>query len=836
MAFKLLAIRPLEGCDQSLLKGLKPNDTYQFYNEYNFIYPNRNVESALPLEDNLYYYPTTIEYRREIPEGFFAMNISISAIVGQNGSGKSSLLELYYIFLYNISRNFFFNKEEKEYSDYKEIVLEVYIEFNETNKDESKIGCYYMICKRDKFKLYYLEYNKDELSENALDYYLNKEKIELNNKNFNNRSFNIYSLISNYGLYGLNSSLNDNKWLDSTILFHNKRGYELPITISPYRDLGNIDVNREYILAQQRLIINHFVIKNQNLLDNIKLESVDYYIDTHKQQFTDYPVKEGRKYANSPEKIKKRIFDNDIILKNIFVFLEENFGSIDIKSFTSLISNKFRLSKECFNELNQFWETNVTKRLTKEFFISSKKDSLTIVELQYLAFLYLFKKIEKISKTYSVYKDFNYLFDGDLTLSDNFKKLKEDFVQGLNYKLSGELLYKSDILVIEKILKKYFNMFRRVLAPGHSLKGREMLTDNHVEPLSDFLENIFVVDVIEKEYFLNKVVNYFEKIYKRERMNQLDFFLQKIANDQSHRAFKIRQVLSYFNDSTFQRMIADTVFDKELNLTKVIVKNDFIESDRIDKVPLAFFDVKVNLKKSESNDLFSFSNLSSGEQQMIYSLLNITYNLFNLRSTYNMGGRYQNINLIFDEIELYFHPEYQRKYVNQLIETLNFFTEDTKYPMNINVIFSTHSPFILSDIPSQNILKLEEGVQIKDKETVNSFGANIHDLLANEFFLKEGTVGEFANKRISELINLMYLNIKIKELEEDEKNLSVSDIEIKESYTALLKHFKDKLEKIPNYSSQEITNQLKLIGEPLVRLKMQEMLLKMNEKMFNHKN
>jgi len=191
MAFKLLAIRPLEGCNQSFLKGLKPNNTYQFYNDYKFIYSDQKVESNSSLEDKLLYKPTCIKYRREVPEKFFSNNISISAIVGQNGSGKSSLLELYCVFLYNISRNFFFNKEEKEYSDYKEIELEVYIEFNETNKDESKIGCYYMICKGDGFELKYFEYKKDELSENAINYVFNQEK-----KDSDNIKFNIYSLIS----------------------------------------------------------------------------------------------------------------------------------------------------------------------------------------------------------------------------------------------------------------------------------------------------------------------------------------------------------------------------------------------------------------------------------------------------------------------------------------------------------------------------------------------------------------------------------------------------------------------------------------------------------------
>lgn len=36
MSIKLLAIRPLDGCDENLLKNLKKNCIYRFYNEYDF--------------------------------------------------------------------------------------------------------------------------------------------------------------------------------------------------------------------------------------------------------------------------------------------------------------------------------------------------------------------------------------------------------------------------------------------------------------------------------------------------------------------------------------------------------------------------------------------------------------------------------------------------------------------------------------------------------------------------------------------------------------------------------------------------------------------------------
>lgn len=84
---KLLAIRPLKGCDKRFLKNLKEGKIYQFYNEYTFKTDDGgevfSIENKSSVSENLY---------DVSPE----LKVNISAIVGKNGSGKSSLLELFY--------------------------------------------------------------------------------------------------------------------------------------------------------------------------------------------------------------------------------------------------------------------------------------------------------------------------------------------------------------------------------------------------------------------------------------------------------------------------------------------------------------------------------------------------------------------------------------------------------------------------------------------------------------------------------------------------------------------------------------------------------------------
>src|SRR5437868_568095 len=78
---------------------------------------------------------------------------------------------------------------------------------------------------------------------------------------------------------------------------------------------------------------------------------------------------------------------------------------------------------------------------------------------------------------------------------------------------------------------------------------------------------------------------------------------------------------------------------------------------------------------------------------------------------------------------------------------------------NLNILFSTHSPFILSDIPSQSILKLKKGKTIPYDKQTQTFGANIHELLANEFFLSNGFMGQHAKKKIEEAILFLNFNL-----------------------------------------------------------------------------
>lgn len=141
--------------------------------------------------------------------------------------------------------------------------------------------------------------------------------------------------------------------------------------------------------------------------------------------------------------------------------------------------------------------------------------------------------------------------------------------------------------------------------------------------------------------------------------------------------------------------------------------------------------------------------MSSGERaiQNMLSWLNLIP-FFNEFIDTKIEMLSENLLLLIDEVDLYIHPEWQRKILDYLIyELKNQFPEK-----NIQLILTTHSPFVLSDLPKENIifLKPQNYEFVVEKNDFDTFGANIHTLLQKGFFMSS-TIGEFSKKLIEEI-------------------------------------------------------------------------------------
>ncbi|WP_323590593.1 AAA family ATPase [Aliarcobacter butzleri] len=163
--------------------------------------------------------------------------------------------------------------------------------------------------------------------------------------------------------------------------------------------------------------------------------------------------------------------------------------------------------------------------------------------------------------------------------------------------------------------------------------------------------------------------------------------------------------------------------------------------------------------------------------------------------------KYTSVNLLLDEIEQGLHPDWQKRFINFLNQVLNQFKNSLKF----NIIITSHSPFIISDLPKENVIFLEKDKQsglcknvTKDME-LKTFGANIHTLLSNGFFMSDGLMGEFAKSKIEEIKEFYELVKKCeKVINESEKTKNT----IKNIYQGYEPNFR---------------NIQKIIGEPFLQ-------------------
>lgn len=119
--------------------------------------------------------------------------------------------------------------------------------------------------------------------------------------------------------------------------------------------------------------------------------------------------------------------------------------------------------------------------------------------------------------------------------------------------------------------------------------------------------------------------------------------------------------------------------------------------------------------------------------------------------------------LFIDEADLTYHPEWQRQFISIITEFLPKIYTDPYYAgsgsgcKEIQIILSTHSPLILGDFPSACVTYLrknENGTnQVDNSRELITFGENLYTILKDSFYLKDGAVGEFARRKIKQVLD-----------------------------------------------------------------------------------
>lgn len=610
------------------------------------IYPTTDMEIRKRLSPGVFSFENPERY--DVMDDFWGKNISIHAIVGKNGSGKSTLFDIILILINNFSYYILKDSWNNDNTLPLKYVQGMcgYLTFR-IGDTEGKIDCQGDRLKFDfGEKKYAWGFTGSDMASECMKGYrlmnknLSDEGILEITKNF------FYTIVINYSPHAylesnyrcqIQKPLTSRAWIAS--LFHKNDGYKAPLTITPYRDRGTLDMQRENYLNRARLtaLLIYYQQKRYRFINDYQLNKIEYILDPHRL-IDKFDIK---KFVRDPEEYN--LIKDDIDQKRNYV----------LDAFRHILGNSQSIAKDilaCF-----------------DIYYSTIDDDVLLT-----AYLYLVYKVMSTAGTYPSLKEWS----------------------GLG--------------------KDMMNVFN-----GYSM------TVNGIQP------------------------------WRHEDTK----ILCKHLKQDSHITLKIRQTINFIN---IWRGLTNA--EKQTFITRAFEYKDYKKYispqsrlyDIMETLPPPFFNptIYLDLVNDEREDgertTVDLSQISAGQLQFIHTMSNIAYHIENLLSvTEKERVKYRYVNIMMDEIEMCYHPEYQRTFVNEIIGLIKRLRINEK--CSINILMSTHSPFVLSDIPQSNVLYIDNGKDVGGGMDIKTFAANVNELLNKSFFLSNGFMGEFAKEKIESL-------------------------------------------------------------------------------------
>ncbi|MFX4278380.1 hypothetical protein ACOL3G_10940 [Aliarcobacter butzleri] len=347
----------------------------------------------------------------------------------------------------------------------------------------------------------------------------------------------------------------------------------------------------------------------------------------------------------------------------------------------------------------------------------------------------------------------------------------------LSFKLPKKLFIKNiDIKnLFKKILENSnFEQLNKVIEIISDANSEDTIFKNYVKMnliISLLLENKNSNNPIREE--ISTIVLNLKKGYG------LDELYEKVKQELINKTYKFSSDNTEFNATYIDDFFVNS--DKLLEQIEKFpsISNNAYEVELdINNTDFSFLETYEKLiQQSEYFWDINWRRLSSGEEAFLYQFSRFYFLKGNYKDNPYMnlkvdnGDEAKNLIWLIDEGELTLHPQWQKQYINYLIQ---FFSKN--FTQNIYIILTSHSPFILSDLPKDNVIFLEK---YKKDENINqeegncknatkdielkTFGANIHTLLSDGFFMSDGLMGEFAKSKITEILE--YLNDTRNEVE-----------------------------------------------------------------------
>ncbi|HEM5997454.1 TPA: AAA family ATPase [Streptococcus suis] len=331
-------------------------------------------------------------------------------------------------------------------------------------------------------------------------------------------------------------------------------------------------------------------------------------------------------------------------------------------------------------------------------------------------------------------------------LNKTLQEFEADFNASENGREFGLNLHKDSDEFVASVEGTKKEKFRTYILENKTVELKELMTK--ILKFDKYLVNWEEYSNKKISDLLNEITDEQLRLWNNEKIVAL---IKKLLLDD-----KVRFTNDFIGEKeiTYHNKEGYSIVDMDLELVELFFKIVHNELDLIlVNTSISYSDdIGLSLKDILGIIRFSWKGMSSGE----YALFNLFGRLY---SIIEKVGEDEGVLLLLDEVDLGLHPEWQRRWISVALPI----TQEIFKGKYIQIIMTTHSPIMLSDIYAENVIMLRKDTndnriivenQGMEKNQVTTFGQNIHDLYRDSFFLKS-TRGEYAKTVIDTAVEIL---------------------------------------------------------------------------------
>ena len=243
---------------------------------------------------------------------------------------------------------------------------------------------------------------------------------------------------------------------------------------------------------------------------------------------------------------------------------------------------------------------------------------------------------------------------------------------------------------------------------------------------------------IERYFIEGKYLSLFDKIKKEieEKKDYIDSLVNFLNYlEQFIHKYKIKE----YSDSMKSRIVelgyGEKNFDNRIEFERLYLDYEELEKKALD---LNYYGLRAIVE--------FYYNMSTGEVNILKVMSYVKWLQLN-----SSQGTCQ---LVVDELESGMHLEWSRSLINFLVNYINEI--DKMGGMKFQLIFTTHSPYMLSDIKPGNVIMIEKNQETgcsEGKILQNTFAKNIQEIMKEN--LIDNIYGDFALAKIDSMIDIL---------------------------------------------------------------------------------